>query len=141
LTNMTSAELSSLNVGTLASMPAIVKAEYLDHINQGDILGLDFRKGYVRSLYRIGSGFNSIFATDRCNSNCLMCSQPPKDIDDSELVEEHLRLISLIPPTTKTLGISGGEPTLLGEDLFRVLSACKETLPVTRVHMLSNGRR
>jgi len=70
-----------------------------------------------------------------------MCSQPPKDIDDSELVGEHLRLISLIPPTTETLGISGGEPTLLGEDLFRILSTCKELLPVTQVHILSNGRR
>jgi len=122
-------------------VPGIHKADHIEHISEGDILRLDFGKGYVRSLYRTGSPHNSIFATDRCNSNCLMCSQPPKDIDDSELVEEHLRLISLIPPTTKTLGISGGEPTLLGEDLFRVLSACKEALPVTRVHMLSNGRR
>jgi His-Xaa-Ser system radical SAM maturase HxsC len=126
---------------TVSEVPAIHKAEHLEHISEGDILRLDFEKGFVRSLYRIGSPHNLIFATDRCNSNCLMCSQPPKDIDDSELVEEHLRLISLIPPTTKTLGISGGEPTLLGEDLFRVISACKETLPVTRVHMLSNGRR
>ena len=126
---------------TVPEVPTIHKAEHLEHISEGDILRLEFGKGFVRSLYRIGSPHNSIFATDRCNSNCLMCSQPPKDIDDSELVEEHLRLISLIPPTTKTLGISGGEPTLLGEDLFRVISACKETLPVTRVHMLSNGRR
>src|SRR5438309_2367025 len=50
LTDMTSEELSNREVGALASMPTIVKAEYLDHINHGDVLGLDFRKGYVRSL-------------------------------------------------------------------------------------------
>lgn len=124
-----------------SALPTIHRAEHLEHITDGDILRLDFTKGFVRSLYRVGSPHNSIFATDRCNSNCLMCSQPPKDIDDSGLIDEHLRLISLIPPTTPTLGISGGEPTLLGADLFRMLSACKEYLPVTRVHMLSNGRR
>jgi His-Xaa-Ser system radical SAM maturase HxsC len=124
-----------------AGVPAIHKAQHLEHISEGDVLRLDFKKGYVRSLYRVGSPHNSIFVTDRCNSNCLMCSQPPKDIDDSELIAEHLRLVSLIPPTTQTLGISGGEPTLLGNDLLQVISACKDALPVTRLHMLSNGRR
>lgn len=129
-------------LGRAASgLPAIHKAHQVEHINEGDILRLDFKKGFVRSLYRVGSPHNSIFATDRCNSNCLMCSQPPKDIDDSEMIMEHLRLISLIPPTTPTLGISGGEPTLLGADLFRIIAACKEHLPITRIHMLSNGRR
>jgi len=129
-------------LGRAASgLPIIHKAHQVEHIKEGDILRLDFEKGFVRSLYRVGSPHNSIFATDRCNSNCLMCSQPPKDIDDSEMVAEHLRLISLIPPTTQALGISGGEPTLLGADLFRVVAGCKEHLPVTRIHMLSNGRR
>jgi His-Xaa-Ser system radical SAM maturase HxsC len=124
-----------------SGLPAIHKAHEVEHIKEGDVLRLDFQKGFVRSLYRVGSPHNSIFATDRCNSNCLMCSQPPKDIDDSEMIGEHLRLISLIPPTTQTLGISGGEPTLLGADLFRMIAACKESMPVTRIHMLSNGRR
>lgn len=124
-----------------AAIPLLSGAEHLDHIHEGDILKIDFKKGFVRSLYRMNSPHNSIFATDQCNSNCLMCSQPPKDVDDGDVVDEHLRLISLIPPTTQTLGISGGEPTLLGDGLVRVIAACKEYLPVTRLHMLSNGRR
>jgi sulfatase maturation enzyme AslB (radical SAM superfamily) len=139
LTNVSSEELASRFVG-VGKMPAIVKAEYVEHISDGDVLGLDFRKGYVRSLYRIGSSFNTIFATDQCNSNCLMCSQPPKDVDDSGIVAEHLRLIRLIPATTESLGITGGEPTLLGEGLFAVLTECKHRLPLTRLHMLTNGR-
>ncbi len=127
--------------GVDSAMPLISRAEHLDHISEGDVLRIDFRKAFVRSLYRVNSPHNSIFATDRCNSNCLMCSQPPKDIDDSDVVDEHLRLVSLIPPTTQELGISGGEPTLLDEGLMRVIQACKELLPVTRLHMLSNGRR
>jgi His-Xaa-Ser system radical SAM maturase HxsC len=69
-----------------------------------------------------------------------MCSQPPKDVNEAGIVEEHLRLISLIPATARQLGITGGEPTLLGEGLFRLIAACKERLPVTRLHMLTNGR-
>lgn len=124
------------------SLPSRVihSTEHLDHIHEGDVLKLDFERGYIRSLYRVGSPHNVIFATDRCNSNCLMCSQPPKDIDDGHIINEHLRLISLIPPTTKTLCITGGEPTLLGDGLFQIVKACKENLPVTRLHMLTNGR-
>jgi His-Xaa-Ser system radical SAM maturase HxsC len=118
----------------------IHSAGHVEHIKNGDVLKLDFTKGYVRSLYRVDSPHNVIFATDRCNSNCLMCSQPPKDVDDTGIVEEHLRLISLIPATTRQLGITGGEPTLLGEGLVRIIAACKDRLPVTRLHMLTNGR-
>lgn len=121
--------------------PMIHSAEHVEHIRDGDVLRLDFRRGYVRSVYRIDSPHNVIFATDRCNSNCLMCSQPPKDVDEGGIVTEHLRLIELIPPTTRALGITGGEPTLLDEGLFQVLAACRERLPVTRLHMLTNGRR
>lgn len=121
--------------------PLIHSAEHLEHIQDGDVLRLDFRRGYVRSLYRVGSPHNVIFATDRCNSNCLMCSQPPKESDERGIVAEHLRLIQLIPPTTRVLGITGGEPTLLGDGLLRVIAACRERLPVTKLHMLTNGRR
>jgi His-Xaa-Ser system radical SAM maturase HxsC len=140
LTTLEPAVLSSgRQVGGWA--PLIHSAEHVEHIHDGDVLRLDFHRGYVRSLYRVGSPHNVIFATDRCNSNCLMCSQPPKDIDESGIVAEHLRLIELISPTTRALGITGGEPTLLGEGLFRVIAACRERLPVTKLHMLTNGRR
>lgn len=131
--------LRGQELGERASL--IHSAEHVEHIRDGDVLRLDLRRGFVRSLYRVDSPHNVIFATDRCNSNCLMCSQPPKDIDEGEIVAEHLRLIDLIPPTTRALGITGGEPTLLGEGLFQMLAACRERLPVTRVHMLTNGRR
>jgi len=123
-----------------AEIPAIVSGDDVEFMHDGDILRLDFGRGHVQSLYRINSTHNSILATDQCNSNCLMCSQPPKDIDDSYLIAEHLRLISLISKHTQQLGITGGEPTLLGEGLFRILEACRDTLPNTRLHMLTNGR-
>jgi His-Xaa-Ser system radical SAM maturase HxsC len=111
----------------------------LDHLNDGDVIAIDAR-GYVRTLYRRQSPHNSIFATDHCNSLCLMCSQPPRDVDETGIVERHLRLVRLISPETRELGISGGEPTLLGEGLVRIIRECKVRLPKTALHILSNGR-
>jgi His-Xaa-Ser system radical SAM maturase HxsC len=99
------------------------------------------RRGYVRTLYRRSSKSNTLFATDRCNSLCLMCSQPPRDVDDSHRASELIRLIGLIDPATEELGITGGEPTLLGDGLLNVIAACRDQLPRTAIHLLSNGRR
>jgi His-Xaa-Ser system radical SAM maturase HxsC len=44
-------------------------------------------------------------------------------------------------PLPSTLGITGGEPTLLGSDLFRIFRSIQERMPETDVHMLTNGRR
>lgn len=69
-----------------------------------------------------------------------MCSQPPRDIDDSHLVEEILEMIPLISTETPEIGITGGEPTLLGERFIEVLQSLKTQLPHTAVHVLTNGR-
>ena len=98
--------------------------------------------GFVRSLYRPADTHNSIFVTERCNSNCLMCSQPPKDRDDSaELTERNLELIRLINPPPEYLTITGGEPTLLGDKLFEMMASLRDRMPDTAIHMLTNGRR
>ena len=69
-----------------------------------------------------------------------MCSQPPKNIDDSWIVDDVLAAIPLIDPSAQEIGFTGGEPTLLGEDFFRILRAMTSYLPKTAVHILSNGR-
>jgi His-Xaa-Ser system radical SAM maturase HxsC len=78
--------------------------------------------------------------TERCNSYCVMCSQPPKPGDDSYLVRAYLEATPLMSSDTAELGITGGEPTLLGEALLDILRSCKEWIPATALHVLSNGR-
>jgi His-Xaa-Ser system radical SAM maturase HxsC len=94
----------------------------------------------VSVLYRPSSSSNALFLTERCNSKCLMCSQPPRDDDDSWRVAEILELIELIDPQEPMLGMTGGEATLLGYDLCRILDACQTFLPNTKLHILTNGR-
>lgn len=112
----------------------------LGHLDEGDIIAVN-PSGMIRTLFRINSFNNSLFVTERCNSNCLMCSQPPKNRDDIfELYQINRRLIELIPKETIELGITGGEPTLMGDLFPELLSILKTRLPDTNIHILSNGR-
>src|SRR5262249_7471883 len=96
-----------------------VRVQSIDEFKEGHIVTIEPGSGFIRTIFRPESPHNTLFATDRCNSNCLMCSQPPKEVDDSYLVEENLKMLSLIQTPPDYLGITGGEPTLLGPDLVR----------------------
>ena len=112
----------------------------LGHLANGDLvsIGID---GNINTLYRVNSHHNILLATERCNSNCLMCSQPPRDKNDiPRLYSIYQKLIPLIPKDCIELGISGGEPTLMGELFFNLLEQIKIELPDTEVHVLTNGR-
>jgi His-Xaa-Ser system radical SAM maturase HxsC len=121
--------------------PYIHRLRESDHLKDGDIVVLEGSTGLVRSLYRPYELHHHLFVTERCNSNCLMCSQPPKDRDDVEaLTERNLELINLITPHPPYLTITGGEPTLLGDNLFKLITQLKLSMPETELHMLTNGR-
>jgi His-Xaa-Ser system radical SAM maturase HxsC len=111
----------------------------LDYLADGDIVSIDPR-GSIRTLYRRSSPHNFILMTEQCNSFCLMCSQPPRLVNDRDRIPEHLRLIELMDPETGQLGITGGEPTIFGDDFLRIVGACRDRLPKTSLHVLTNGR-
>jgi His-Xaa-Ser system radical SAM maturase HxsC len=111
-----------------------------EYLRTGDIVRVNRRTGEFRVLYRRNSSHNTLFFTEQCNSRCLMCSQPPRAIDDGYLVDEILQTIPLMAPQTKELCITGGEPTLLGAKFLAVIEATKQWLPETSLHVLSNGR-
>ena len=121
----------------LSEIPVPAELEYL---KPGDIVRVNARAGEIRVLYRLNSPHNTLFFTERCNSRCLMCSQPPRAVDDGYLVQEILAAIPLMSGSTREICITGGEPTLLGEKFFEVIEATKQWLPETALHILSNGR-
>jgi His-Xaa-Ser system radical SAM maturase HxsC len=123
-------------------VPLMHSVRTIDHLSSGHVVALEPMNGFIRTLYRPDSDHNTLFVTERCNSNCLMCSQPPADKDDiAALTERNLRLIDFISPESEYLCITGGEPTLLGDNLLRIVAKLRDKLPTTHVHMLTNGRR
>jgi His-Xaa-Ser system radical SAM maturase HxsC len=121
-------------------LPTVCAPPHLDYLGAGDVVHL-YPDGTVQVLYRRSSEHNSILTTERCNSFCLMCSQPPREVDDSHRVGTILRLLELISPEALEIGLTGGEPTLLGHGLFQIIAKSKESLPRTALHVLTNGRR
>ena len=133
------------DAAALSRLPAEAKTVILpnefDYLRDGDVLRLWPKTSGVRVLYRRNSFHNHFLLTERCNHYCLMCSQPPKNINDNWIVDDVLAAIPLIDPSTQEIGFTGGEPTLLGNDFFRILRTMKSYLPNTAIHILSNGRR
>ena len=112
----------------------------LSYLSTGDIVKIHPQHNFLRTLYRRSSEHNSFLVTERCNNLCLMCSQPPREEDDSYMIGDVLQMVPLMSPQTKSVGITGGEPTLLGERLLEIIRCLKSNLPSTAVHILSNGR-
>lgn len=87
------------------------------------------------------SNDNTLFCTSQCNNRCIMCCQPPLKVDDiDELLEDNLQRIRTAPKDLPLIGITGGEPTLLGEKLVELIKEIRENLPSTEIQLLSNGR-
>lgn len=95
----------------------------------------------MRGDFRIDSNDNTLFTTARCNNNCIMCCQPPLDYDDiDELFKRNIAIVNRAPKDIPVVGISGGEPTLLGDKLIELIRHIRLTLPDSDIHILSNGR-
>lgn len=118
-----------------------VLGEEMRYLAHGDVVRIDPSRSAVSALYRRSSPSNALLVTERCDNYCVMCSQPPKPDDDAWIVEVLKEVIPLISPETREIGITGGEPALLGEDLIDLVDMLRRHLPRTAVHILSNGRR
>ena len=110
------------------------------YLSDDDVLVLDSKTKRTRVLYRTNSPNNYILLTERCNHYCLMCSQPPKNIDDSFLINEAMELIDYLPRNLSNFGLTGGEPTLYGDQLITLVNKFKVFLPDTQLDILTNGR-
>jgi His-Xaa-Ser system radical SAM maturase HxsC len=110
------------------------------YLADGDVLGFDHSSRKFRTLFRRNSAHNSFLVTERCNNYCLMCSQPPKDVDDRWILKEIRQSLPLIDPATHALTFTGGETLSDWEDFMVVLKECRDRLPGTALQVLTNGR-
>lgn len=110
------------------------------YLSDGDVVRAEPKKGKLRALYRSATANNTLMLTERCNNLCLMCSQPPKNVDDSWRIDEAIQVLKLAGRHTPEIILSGGEPSMLGDGLIRILRTARSHLPETAIHVLSNGR-
>ena len=71
-------------------------APELGYLKDHDVIKFRPTDSSINVLYRKESNSNSFLVTERCNSFCIMCSQPPRDIDDHYLVDDMFEALPLI---------------------------------------------
>ena len=117
--------------------PCVGNVKKLDEFNEGDVVLIN-QKGEIVFLFEIKSRHNAIFATERCNHRCIMCPQPPVT-EEEDKTPFNMKLISLIDKHTQEVGITGGEPTLIGDKLFDLIKQIEKYQPKAGISLLTNG--
>jgi His-Xaa-Ser system radical SAM maturase HxsC len=118
--------------------PIVHSVENIEALNEGDIVSVDMRSGDIIVVYEAKSIHNSILASTDCNCRCIMCPQALTE-KLPENLKRNIEIIRLIDKSTQTLGITGGEPLIMGEGLIKLLKECKKQLPKTQIQILTNG--
>ena len=114
--------------------------EDLNYLSEDDVIKFKPENNSIRALYRHRANANAFLLTEKCNSLCVMCSQPPRDLDDTEHFHSLFKSLPLIPKSAKEITFTGGEPTLNFPYFLEALRKAKHHLPNTGIHVLSNGR-
>lgn len=114
-----------------------VQSENIADFRDGDVVLIN-PNGEIIFLYEKNSFHNAILATERCNHRCIMCPQPPI-AQEKDKTDFNIELISLFDKSTKEVGITGGEPTLIGDNLFKIIKHIQKVLPDAAISLLSNG--
>ena len=127
--------------GEAAPGPTLHLSPMLQHIDVGDVIVVPPDGQRLMVAWKSTATHNSLLLTERCDNFCIMCSQPPKDRDDSYLYERAERIISALPSSARSLGLTGGEPTIEPGSFLHLLDHCAVRAPQLAVHILSNGRR
>jgi His-Xaa-Ser system radical SAM maturase HxsC len=129
------------DVGDLEHVPNVIYLpDKYSYLADGDVLGFQSQTRRFRTLYRRASKHNSFLVTERCNHYCLMCSQPPRNVDDQWILDEIKAALPLLDPETKSFGFTGGEPLLEWRGFIDVLEQCRDQLPNAAIQVLTNGR-
>lgn len=109
-------------------------------LKDGDVISINPASSITHVLYREDDTHHSIQLTNRCNSYCLMCSQPPTDAADTWRGAEALSVVIHMRKSPASIGITGGEPLLEHSSLAVLIREIGERHPETQVDILTNGR-
>lgn len=109
-------------------------------LKDDDVITVLTAQDRVQVNFRKTDQHHTVFLTNRCNSNCLMCSQPPTRQNDSWLIEEAKAIAKHLSFTPDVIGFTGGEPLLLGRELRKVLDHFIAYHSSSHFEILTNGQ-
>lgn len=115
--------------------------EKLFDCNNFDVFEL-LTSGVLRQIYDNASIDNVFFITAKCNSNCIFCPSASGIRKKGTIpsVDRFIEIARHIPVSMRHLTITGGEPFLLGEQIFDLFAFLKKKYYSTEFLVLTNGR-
>lgn len=146
--------LQGLNVGELSDfalkllpdetiIPILENERSLfDAFDEGDVLDIN-ESGIIFRWYSVADGDAGIATTALCNSNCIMCpaSDGERRQNNTPTIRQLDDVIRHMPRDLWHFTVTGGEPTLIGEDNFiDIIKSINKWLPNTKILLLTNGR-
>lgn len=115
-----------------------ITKENIKNINENDIVELDHNT--IIFLWETTSQDNVFFITETCNSNCIMCPQPPRK-DRKNYYKQCLKILNLLDPEQlNTVCITGGEPTLNKKNFIHLLQEIYKKNPYATINILTNAQ-
>lgn len=113
----------------------------ISNLHNFDVCEL-YEDGYLRKVFDICNSDNYFFVIGKCNSNCVMCpsSEYSRRNGTHSDISNLIEIAKHIPTSVKHLTITGGEPFLIGERIFDLLSFLKDKFEHTDFLILTNGR-
>ena len=117
---------------------AVKDNSFFEKTETGDVLQIN-PDGRINVLWekRLNEHDLTLFITNQCNANCLMCPQPPHK-DDYSLLKTNLDLLQYTKDQDiLRIGITGGEPTVKIDDLQTLLSKAYQLHPDAKIDLLT----
>lgn len=115
-----------------------------EYIDMGlDIDDIFYVNNGKLNLFHKGDDYHHcLFLTNQCNSNCIMCpdSEGIRRKKSNITLENLLEQIRVFPDNIKSIDITGGEPTLLKNDLYVLIEEIFSKNSDVSLMILSNGR-
>lgn len=101
-----------------------------------------FDDGCLMRVCDVESEENVFFITNACNSNCIMCPSSEKSRRSAYRADIPIliQIAKHMPTNLRHITVTGGEPFLIGKELFALLHFCKEKFDTTEFQILTNGR-
>lgn len=129
------------NVKTTSFVISENDKSFFEECNDYDVVEINVY-GLVQKRYSQKDGDCTLYTSAQCNSNCIMCpiSEGQRRTEELEEISRLLELIRYLPQDVEHVTITGGEPFLLGNGMFEILSYLKAERPNAQVLLLTNGR-
>lgn len=116
-------------------------SSYISSINELDVIGIN-DSGVFRHIINQNSDDATLFITEKCNSNCIMCPYSETIRRNGELPrsDQIIETAMHFPQDLKHITITGGEPFMIKDTLFQILDLFRSRYYDQEVLLLTNGR-